>query len=149
MRWQVIADAMLCRASVSVIDWYRHVLSPLKGFSCAYRVKNGGLSCSEFGRESFRSLPWRVAFTMICGRIRECREAWTCLRQQESAAVGTRERDPDFDGDPGPEKARAYHECGPSDCAPHVGPCCGGGCLAAGSSLLESLVRLCGEVLHW
>jgi putative component of membrane protein insertase Oxa1/YidC/SpoIIIJ protein YidD len=92
MAWRVAADSMLCHASVSAIDWYRQVLSPLKGFSCAYRIRNGGLSCSEFARESFTRLPWRIACGAVWGRISECGEAWTCLRRDERAALDTRAR---------------------------------------------------------
>jgi putative component of membrane protein insertase Oxa1/YidC/SpoIIIJ protein YidD len=145
---RVTGDSTLCRASVWAIDWYRQGLSPLKGFCCAYRIKNGGLSCSAFARESFTSLPWWVAFRSVFKRMSECAEAWRCLRHEECAALSTRERDPEFDGDLGSEKSAPYHECSPSDCGPGVGRCCGMGFLAAVSTLLQNLIRSCGNVLR-
>jgi hypothetical protein len=74
MRWQVIADAMQCRASVSAVDWYRHVLSPLKDF----RVRTGSrtvacpaLSSPENRSEAFRGgLPSERSVVGSAGAVR-------------------------------------------------------------------------------
>ena len=42
------------RLALAAIDIYKRYLSPLKGFSCAYRVHTGSCSCSTLGARAIR-----------------------------------------------------------------------------------------------
>ena len=42
------AERLLSRAAVRCIEAYQRHLSPLKGYSCAYRVHHQAESCSEY-----------------------------------------------------------------------------------------------------
>ena len=39
--------------AIDAIEWYQRVISPRKGFSCAYRVAWGGHSCSSAVKSAF------------------------------------------------------------------------------------------------
>jgi putative component of membrane protein insertase Oxa1/YidC/SpoIIIJ protein YidD len=39
--------------AIQAIEWYQRVISPQKGFSCAYRVAWGGHSCSGAVKSAF------------------------------------------------------------------------------------------------
>ena len=45
----------IAKTAISAIDWYQQRVSPRKGFSCAYRVKWGGESCSGAVKAAFAS----------------------------------------------------------------------------------------------
>ena len=44
---------MITNAAIRCITWYQREVSPGKGFSCAYRVRWGGHSCSGAVKDAF------------------------------------------------------------------------------------------------
>ncbi|MGB6170093.1 MAG: membrane protein insertion efficiency factor YidD, partial [Geitlerinemataceae cyanobacterium] len=40
------------RVTIGIVRGYQKYLSPHKGFSCAYRKLHGGVSCSEYFRQT-------------------------------------------------------------------------------------------------
>lgn len=77
---------MISSAAVGSINIYQRYVSPYKGFRCAHRVQNCGLSCSEYAKQSIISAGILAAFPLIFRRFKECREAYEAyliLRQQE------------------------------------------------------------------
>jgi putative component of membrane protein insertase Oxa1/YidC/SpoIIIJ protein YidD len=76
-------NTVLCGASVSAIRWYQVQLSPRKGYSCAYRMRTGDESCSEFARQAFESGDWWSALFAMIKRFRLCGEAARLLREHQ------------------------------------------------------------------
>ena len=132
----------LCDASISAIDWYRRVVSPHKGFSCAYRVRNGGESCSQFARRAFEAGRWWPGVQAVIVRFRLCGEAARVLRRERVCARFDRARDEYFDYEPGEPKS-----ADPGDSLDQTCACvmreCGAGCLR---SCLPELIStlICG-----
>lgn len=73
-------DRILAHLTVGMIRIYQRHLSPIKGFSCAHRLRHGGLSCSEFGRQAFESEGMAGGWRSLRGRFKECRAAAIALR---------------------------------------------------------------------
>ncbi|WP_119628193.1 membrane protein insertion efficiency factor YidD [Methylocaldum marinum] len=70
---------MLARSFATAIVGYQRYISPYKGFCCAYRVKHGGISCSEFVKQTLlRHGAWQ-AIPAIRQRFAECKAAATTL----------------------------------------------------------------------
>jgi putative component of membrane protein insertase Oxa1/YidC/SpoIIIJ protein YidD len=60
---------------VALIGGYQRFLSPYKRYACAHRVKFGGASCSEYGRQVFASEGWQAGLAKLKARFRECHAA--------------------------------------------------------------------------
>lgn len=70
---------MLARSFATAIVGYQRYISPYKGFCCAYRVKHGGVSCSEYVKQTLlRHGTWQ-AIPAIKRRFAECKAAATTL----------------------------------------------------------------------
>ena len=68
-------DPALGQLMVALIRGYQRFLSPYKGYACAHRVKFGGASCSEYGRQVLASEGWRAGLVKLRGRFRACHAA--------------------------------------------------------------------------
>ena len=98
-------NTILCGASVSAIAWYQVRLSPRKGYSCAYRVKTGGESCSQFARRAFESGDWWPALQAVIERFHLCGEAARALRGHQRTFLAKYVHDEDLDGAPTEQKS--------------------------------------------
>jgi putative component of membrane protein insertase Oxa1/YidC/SpoIIIJ protein YidD len=103
-------DPFLCDASVSVIAWYQVVVSPRKGFACAYRVRTGGESCSQFARHVFETGGWWSGLRAVIHRFGLCAEAARALRQQQGVARANRVYDEYFDGGSSEQKTQGTED---------------------------------------
>lgn len=66
---------MLNRPFAAAITGYQRYISPYKGFCCAYRVKHGGMSCSEYVKQALLQHGiWR-AIPIAKQRFGECKLA--------------------------------------------------------------------------
>ncbi len=72
MRWLVIA----------MILAYKRVLSPWKGFACAYRVRTGRESCSTLGLRSVRRFGVVKGLLVLRERTHRCGVAFRRSHQQ-------------------------------------------------------------------
>lgn len=97
-------DSFLRGASISVIAWYQVVVSPRKGYACAYRVRTGGESCSQFARRVFETGGWWSGLRAVIHRFGLCAQAASAMRQHQGGARTDRIRDEYFDGGPTEQK---------------------------------------------
>lgn len=74
--------------AVQTIALYQRYLSPLKGFHCAHRRLQGGLSCSEYVKQTIAAEGIKRALPLCRQRFRACRAAhetlktWQALKAQ-------------------------------------------------------------------
>lgn len=61
--------------AINLIKSYQKHLSPIKGYECAYRVLNGGPSCSAIGLEAFSTNNFATAIEILNVRFKDCRQA--------------------------------------------------------------------------
>jgi putative component of membrane protein insertase Oxa1/YidC/SpoIIIJ protein YidD len=97
-------DRNLGAIMVVLVRGYQRHLSPRKGYSCAHRLRHGGDSCSEYGRNVFADEGWWTGIKKLRTRFRECARAHRSLRQSQMTA---RPHDEYFDEpspSPPPEK---------------------------------------------
>lgn len=62
----------ICGLCAGVIRGYQHYVSPYKGFMCAHRALQGGMSCSAYALEQFQTKKLWEAYTAMRARMREC-----------------------------------------------------------------------------
>lgn len=74
---------------VFLISFYQRFLSPLKGFSCAYRVYHDSPSCSAYVKQVFLEQDFKVAIAMANQRFGECEEANRLLQAQNEKVEDT------------------------------------------------------------
>ncbi len=67
--------------TAAAIGFYQRRLSPLKGFSCAHRVRHGGDSCSQHIKGLVKELGPPAAVVPARERLGACREANEALRR--------------------------------------------------------------------
>ncbi|WP_229463759.1 membrane protein insertion efficiency factor YidD [Massilia sp. 9I] len=65
---------MLSRLALWAIRLYQRHLSPLKGFSCAYRVATGGASCSAYGYRAIERHGLLAGLALLDRRLQRCGE---------------------------------------------------------------------------
>jgi putative component of membrane protein insertase Oxa1/YidC/SpoIIIJ protein YidD len=104
-------DPALGQLMVALIGGYQRFLSPCKGYACAHRVKFGGASCSEYGRQVFASEGWQAGLAKLKARFRECHAASRSLGAERldsrvgdeflDAPVGASEK-PSSESEPAP-----------------------------------------------
>ena len=79
--------------AVTLIRGYQRYLSPLKGFSCAYRVKHGRASCSEHGKRAIARYGLTRGLMLLWRRLHACTHAAEMLdyerRRSELLTAGT------------------------------------------------------------
>lgn len=64
------------------IKIYQELLSPRKGFCCAYRVVNGGKSCSEYGKYSIANFGVLQGSKLLFKRFRLCEKAYIVSQEE-------------------------------------------------------------------
>ena len=75
MRGAPIASPSFCaRLALWAIRLYQRYLSPLKGFSCAYRVHRGGASCSAYGYRVIGRRGLLAGLRLLNRRLDRCGE---------------------------------------------------------------------------
>lgn len=82
MRLKVAPDLIFCGVSVFAIEWHQRVVSPHKGFACAYPVKSGGESCSQFARHMFETGDWLLGVRAVKAYFQLCSDAAGALRRE-------------------------------------------------------------------
>lgn len=65
---------MLKLLALAAIRFYQRYLSPLKGYSCAYRVYAKGCSCSAFGHQAIQKHGLAKGLFLLRRRMDKC--AW-------------------------------------------------------------------------
>ena len=90
-------DPALGQLMVALIRGYQRFLSPYKGYACAHRVKFGGASCSEYGRQVFAAEGWQAGLAKLMARFRACRAA---SRSFEKGRFTSRVHDEALDAPP-------------------------------------------------
>jgi len=73
---------VLSKTAICSITWYQTELSPRKGFCCAYRIRNNGLSCSAIVKQAFISGGLIVGVREVFVQAARCRAAATSLSNQ-------------------------------------------------------------------
>lgn len=58
--------------AVEMINLYQKYISPYKGFSCAYRVGTGGLSCSAYGKLVISKYGVKKGYALLKRRFKDC-----------------------------------------------------------------------------
>lgn len=61
--------------AIAAIAGYQRFISPYKGFGCAYRVRTGRASCSQFGKRAIDRLGAIAGIRLIARRFQECAES--------------------------------------------------------------------------
>ena len=69
----------LDRIALAAIVAYQRHLSPRKGFCCAHRAQHGGLSCSEYARQTRIAYGWWQTLPLLRQRLRACQAAARAL----------------------------------------------------------------------
>ena len=136
-------DPALGQLMVALIRGYQRFLSPYKGYACAHRVKFGGASCSEYGRQVFAAEGWQAGLAKLRARFRACHAASRSFGKGRPAArvhdealdaPSDASAKPSTDHEPTPETAGCLQDLA-------VGCCC----QAAGNFGLEvCLGSVCG-----
>jgi putative component of membrane protein insertase Oxa1/YidC/SpoIIIJ protein YidD len=70
---------------VLAISFYQRYLSPLKGFSCAYRVYHNTESCSSYVKRLFIEQDLQSAITLANKRFQDCSYASQVLMSKHEA----------------------------------------------------------------
>lgn len=58
--------------ALSAISAYRRIISPYKGFACAYRIHTGGKSCSALGYRAIRRFGLSKGMMLLRMRLKRC-----------------------------------------------------------------------------
>ncbi|MDC8759090.1 membrane protein insertion efficiency factor YidD [Janthinobacterium fluminis] len=66
---------MMQKAALAAISAYQRHLSPLKGYACAFRVHEGGASCSAYGRRVIARYGVARGMALLRRRLHACAEA--------------------------------------------------------------------------
>jgi putative component of membrane protein insertase Oxa1/YidC/SpoIIIJ protein YidD len=110
-------SVVLCHAAVSSINWYQRVLSPRKGFACAFRVRYGGQSCSQFAKSAFDRGSFWLASRAVVGRLNLCSDAAATIRIEQALSLPSGVYDEDLDALPGEQKPERPKDCEQEACA--------------------------------
>lgn len=115
---------MLSRPFAVAITGYQRYISPYKGFCCAHRVKHGGMSCSEYAKQTLlHHGVWR-AIPAVRQRFKECKVAAVALNPNSTGYCRTRGNE--RNGSRRKEKNRVLDYCdccSPVDLIPSEGCC--------------------------
>jgi len=79
---------MLTRAALHAIHGYQRLLSPRKGYACAYRILLGGTGCSGFARQAMLEARLIRALPAIRARFSACHDAAEELREPRKRKGG-------------------------------------------------------------
>jgi putative component of membrane protein insertase Oxa1/YidC/SpoIIIJ protein YidD len=72
-------SSFLSRLALWAIRLYQRHLSPIKGFSCAYRVATGANSCSQHGYRVIARHGLALGLPLLQRRLRRCGESHRSL----------------------------------------------------------------------
>jgi len=100
--------------AVNLIGLYQAYLSPLKGFSCAHRIRSGGRSCSQIAKRLIGRLGLGRGLPLVRRQLQRCRQAAHVLRERATQKRRARSR----------RRSDAHLDW--TDCC--HGADCGGGC---------------------
>lgn len=74
--------------AIAAIDGYQRFISPYKGFGCAYRVRTGGASCSQFAKRAISRLGVMGGVLLTIRRFEACAASARILSNAEDRAAG-------------------------------------------------------------
>ncbi|MBQ5946532.1 membrane protein insertion efficiency factor YidD [Massilia sp. ST3] len=74
------ASSLAARLALWAIRLYQRHLSPLKGFSCAYRVHRGGAGCSAYGYRAIARHGLFTGLALLDRRLQRCGAAYRAPR---------------------------------------------------------------------
>lgn len=89
---------MLTYLALGAIRLYQSVLSPYKGFRCAYAACTGCASCSVLGYRAIRRFGVRKGITVLQWRFEECSKAYLSVQERRPMALGKQRGDCDCGG---------------------------------------------------
>ena len=69
----------------NVINVYQKFISPRKGFVCAHRSLNGGMSCSEYAKSVVARYKLNIAMALFWRRLRTCQKASHIIHEENKA----------------------------------------------------------------
>jgi len=87
--------ALLKPAALLAIEGYQRLISPYKGYRCAYGVLYGGPSCSEFGKRAIRQYGLVGGLILLRQQFHECHDAAVRIRSGACQVTGIRAEDAD------------------------------------------------------
>jgi len=73
--------------SIQLIEGDQKYISPRKGFSCAYRIQQGGESCSQYAKRQIQKRGLLNAIALVGRRFQACKAAGLTL-QSRAYSVG-------------------------------------------------------------
>ncbi|PHV08611.1 hypothetical protein CSQ96_03450 [Janthinobacterium sp. BJB412] len=73
--------------ALAAIALYRRHLSPIKGFSCAYRLHTGRDSCSAYGQRVIERYGLRAGLALLRRRMAACGAQYRRHRSQQMSDV--------------------------------------------------------------
>ncbi|MEY2979248.1 MAG: membrane protein insertion efficiency factor YidD [Prochlorotrichaceae cyanobacterium] len=79
------------QVAVETIAFYQRYLSPLKGYHCAHRQLYGGLSCSEYVKQTIAAQGIRRSLPLCHDRFQACRQALDLLQAQQTLRANLRQ----------------------------------------------------------
>ncbi len=77
-----LCESVIQTAIVFMISMYQRCISPIKGFSCAYRIQHKTESCSSYIKQAFIEQNLHTAILLSKQRFRDCAEAAELLTAQ-------------------------------------------------------------------
>jgi putative component of membrane protein insertase Oxa1/YidC/SpoIIIJ protein YidD len=77
-------------AALRGIRFYQRYLSPLKGFSCAYRIHTGKESCSAYGYRMIERFGLQKGWGLLRRRMQACAQVACDCRTSRTAAMTRR-----------------------------------------------------------
>jgi uncharacterized protein len=86
---------MLKYVALGAIRFYQTVLSPYKGFRCAYAASTGCASCSTLGYRAIRRFGVRKGLSVLSWRFEECGTAYRSIKTARPMALGHQRGDCD------------------------------------------------------
>ncbi|QYF94493.1 membrane protein insertion efficiency factor YidD [Massilia sp. PAMC28688] len=89
---------MLTYLALAAIRLYQTVLSPYKGFRCAYAATTGCASCSTLGYRAIRRFGLFDGLIVLQWRFEECGKAYRRNRPRRPMALGHQRGDCDCGG---------------------------------------------------
>jgi len=133
--------------AVQTIALYQRYLSPLKGFHCAHRRLQGGLSCSEYVKQTIAAEGIKRALPLCQQRFQACRAAHETLKTWQALRMATHSPEEAEEPEPPAETLTQGEYYAPPDLTPALPPpnplasclvcgaiegCCGGPSILGG-----------------
>ena len=90
--------SLLSYGAIWLIACYQKYLSPHKGWSCAYRVLSGEVSCSQYAKNVIEEEGVFTAIPIVLARFKACRHAHLKLSARNDSRNRAKRRDSYADG---------------------------------------------------